>query len=232
MPARFPAAPSGVLVGISPFAGADSLPRLPEGMPALRILIVDDDAPVRKACCEIASGMGLVPFAAGSVPEALAALERQRVDMLLLDLKLPGGGGLQLLQEVKLSYPEIGVVVMTAFATVSSAVEAMRIGAGDYLTKPFALEDLTGVLDRSSRRLHIRCGEPQAARAPAHPDRDGQPDRPLPGDGEGLPHHVQSRLLPPPGADPGRERHRQGAQRRPALHSGRLRVAGSHPDRE
>jgi two-component system response regulator HydG len=121
----------------------------------LRILIVDDDAPVRKACCEIASGMGLVPFAAGSVPEALAALQRQRVDMLLLDLKLPGGGGLQLLQEVKLSYPEIGVVVMTAFATVSSAVEAMRIGAGDYLTKPFALEDLTGVLDRSSRRLHF-----------------------------------------------------------------------------
>jgi hypothetical protein len=81
-PAIFPAAPSGVLVGISHFAGTDSLPRLPEGMPALRILIVDDDAPVRKACCEIASGMGLVPFAAGTVPEALAALQRQRVDTL------------------------------------------------------------------------------------------------------------------------------------------------------
>jgi len=124
-------------------------------MPALRILVVDDDAAVRKACCEIASGMGFVPLAAGSVPEARAVLKAQPVDMLLLDLKLPGGGGLQLLEEVKLAYPETGVVVMTAFATVPSAVEAMRIGAGDYLTKPFALEELTTVLDRSSRRLHF-----------------------------------------------------------------------------
>ena len=75
--------------------------------------------------------------------------------MLLLDLKLPGGGGLKLLGEVKTHYPKTGVVVMTAFATVSSAVEAMRIGAGDYLTKPFALEQLTAVLGQSSRRLHF-----------------------------------------------------------------------------
>ena len=129
--------------------------RLPEGMPPLRLLVVDDDAPVRKACSEIAAGMGFVCFSAGSVPEARAALKLHPVDMLLLDLKLPGGGGLQLLEEVKAMYPEMGVVVMTAFATVPSAVEAMRIGAGDYLTKPFALEELTSVLDRSSRRLHF-----------------------------------------------------------------------------
>jgi len=147
--------PSGVLIGVSELAGVGGFGRLPEGMPALRILVVDDDAAVRKACCEIASGMGFVPLAAGSVPEARAVLKAQPVDMLLLDLKLPGGGGLQLLEEVKLAYPETGVVVMTAFATVPSAVEAMRIGAGDYLTKPFALEELTTVLDRSSRRLHF-----------------------------------------------------------------------------
>ena len=129
---------------------------LPQGLPALRLLVVDDDASLRKACCEIAAGMGFVPLAAGSVPDALAVLkEQQPVDMLLLDLKLPGGGGLKLLGEVKALYPNTGVVVMTAFATVSSAVEAMRIGAGDYLTKPFALEDLTAVLDQSRRKLHI-----------------------------------------------------------------------------
>ena len=154
--------PSGVLVGVPELAGAvrferlpEGLPALPQGLPALRILVVDDDGPVRKACCEIAAGMGLTPLSAGSVPEARAVLKQQRVDLLLLDLKLPGGGGLQLLQEVKAQHPEIGVVVMTAFATVPSAVEAMRIGAGDYLTKPFALEELTTVLDRSSRRLHF-----------------------------------------------------------------------------
>jgi len=116
---------------------------------------VDDDAALRKACCEIASGMGLVPIPAGSVSEARAAMKQNPVDLLLLDLKLPGGGGLLLLEEVKSMYPETGVVVMTAFATVPSAVEAMRIGAGDYLTKPFALEELTSVLDRSSRKLHF-----------------------------------------------------------------------------
>jgi two-component system response regulator HydG len=130
--------------------------RLPEGLPSLRLLVVDDDAPLRKACCEIASGMGFVPLAAGSVQDALDVLkDQQPVDMLLLDLKLPGGGGLKLLSEVKALYPKIGVVVMTAFATVSSAVEAMRIGAGDYVTKPFALEELTAVLEQSSRRLHF-----------------------------------------------------------------------------
>jgi DNA-binding NtrC family response regulator len=124
-------------------------------MQGLRILVVDDDVSLRKACCEIASSMGLIPFAAGSVPEALALLhEHQPLDLLLLDLKLPGGGGLSLLSQVKILYPKMGVVVMTAFATVSSAVEAMRIGAGDYLTKPFALDELTTVLTQSGQRLH------------------------------------------------------------------------------
>ena len=150
-----PVTPSGVLVGVSDLEGAKRLQRLPEGLPAFRILVVDDDAPVRKACCEIAAGMGFIPLAAGDVPEALSVLRQQPVDMLLLDLKLPGGGGLKLLGEVKSLYPETCVVVMTAFATVSSAVEAMRIGAGDYLTKPFALEELTSVLGRSSQRLHF-----------------------------------------------------------------------------
>jgi two-component system response regulator HydG len=147
--------PSGLLVGVNEFGSLRGFEALPEGLPPLRILVVDDDAPVRKACCEIVAGMGFVPLSAGSVPEARAVLEQQQVDMLLLDLKLPGGGGLKLLDEVKTQYPETGVVVMTAFATVSSAVEAMKIGAGDYLTKPFALEELTGVLERSSRRLNF-----------------------------------------------------------------------------
>ena len=128
---------------------------LPAGLPPLRLLVVDDDAPLRKACCEIAGGMGFVPLSAGSVQGALEVIEQEAVDMLLLDLKLPGGGGLKLLSEVRTRYPKTAVVVMTAFATVSSAVEAMRIGAGDYLTKPFALEQLTAVLGQAIGRLHV-----------------------------------------------------------------------------
>ena len=142
-------------VAARPETLVNALHHLPEGTPALRLLVVDDDAALRKACCDIAAQMGFVPLAAGSVPEALELMKQQPVDMLLLDLKLPGGGGLKLLSEVKELYPKTGVVVMTAFATVSSAVEAMRIGAGDYLTKPFALEQLTTVLSQASSKLNL-----------------------------------------------------------------------------
>jgi len=131
------------------------LPRaVPEVAQGLRILVVDEDNSLRNACCEIAAGMGFVALSAGSMRDALAMMSAQPMEMLLLDLTLPGGGGLKLLGEVKALYPRTDIVVMTAFATVASAVEAMRIGAIDYLTKPFALEELTDVLGRSSRRLH------------------------------------------------------------------------------
>ncbi len=122
---------------------------------ALQLLIVDDDAPVRNACAEIAARMGFITHVADSVPSARAHLQRFPVDLMLLDLKLPGCGGLMLLEEVKSRHPEASVVVMTAFATVSSAVEAMRTGAIDYLTKPFALEELATVLERSAQGRHF-----------------------------------------------------------------------------
>ena len=163
-----------------------------------------------RLAARLPAGMGFVSLAAGSVQEALEVLQQQPVDLLLLDLKLPGGGGLKLLGEVRALYPKIGVVVMTAFATVSSAVEAMRIGAGDYLTKPFALEELTAVLEQSSRRLHFDL-ESRRLRERLRTERGmGRPDRDVAGDGEGLPHPVQGGVLRPSRADPGRERHRQG----------------------
>jgi len=123
-----------------------------EQLPQMHLLIVDDDAPVRHACAEIASSLGFVTMVAESVPAARAILARSPIDLILLDLKLPGGGGLSLLEEVRSRTPETVVVVMTAFATVSSAVEAMRIGASDYLTKPFSLEELSTVLERAANR--------------------------------------------------------------------------------
>jgi two-component system response regulator HydG len=143
------------LVGFTNAGHAVGIRRLPEGQPQLRLLVVDDDVPLRKACVEIAAGMGLLPSAAGSVSEALKEMEQQRVDLILLDLRLPGGGGLKLLEEVHSRFPSTGVVVMTAFATVASAVEALRNGADNYLTKPFTLDGLTDVLEESSRRLHF-----------------------------------------------------------------------------
>lgn len=144
---------SGVLVGVSPLPAVRVVAGVEEGDASpLHVLVVDDDALMRRACGEIARSMGFAVAAAESVAAAKAVLKQRKIDLLLLDLKLPDGGGLQLLEQVKALYPDTAVVVMTAFATVSSAVEAMRIGAGDYLTKPFALEELTAVLGRAGQR--------------------------------------------------------------------------------
>ena len=130
---------------------SDSGPR-PDPSIHLRVLIVEDDPPVRQACAEIASGLGYSVETAESVPAARITLQRSAVDILLLDLRLPGGGGISLLQEVREVYPRIDTVVMTAFASVNSAVEAMRTGAADYLAKPFTLEELITVLERAAER--------------------------------------------------------------------------------
>jgi DNA-binding NtrC family response regulator len=118
----------------------------------MRVLVIDDDPPVRRACVEIASGMGFATQSAESVQAARAALGAGEVDLVLLDLKLAGSGGLMLLDEIRTSHPETVVVVMTAYATVHSAVEAMRMGAGDFLTKPFTLEELSTTLERAAQR--------------------------------------------------------------------------------
>ena len=133
-----------------------------EGLPELHLLVVDDDEAVLNACLEIAGKMGFAAVGAHDLDSARAILKHQKLDLVLLDLKLPGtnagtGGasGLSLLEEVKSLNPETVVIVMTAFATISSAVEAMRIGAGDYLTKPFALEELVTILERAGERRHF-----------------------------------------------------------------------------
>jgi len=119
---------------------------------ALSLLVVDDDPAVLRACCEIARSMGYRVSEASSVEQARGELVRQRIDVLLLDLKLPVYGGLTLLDEVTALYPSLAVIVMTAFATVNNALEAMRTGAQDYLTKPFAMEELTVMLERAGHR--------------------------------------------------------------------------------
>jgi DNA-binding NtrC family response regulator len=121
----------------------------------LNVLVVDDDDSVRNACREVARKLGHQTYVAESVPAARSVLKGESIDVLLLDLKLPGGGGLSLLEEVKSLYPDTVVVVMTAFATVNSAVEAMRIGASDYLTKPFAIDELTAMLERAAERRNF-----------------------------------------------------------------------------
>ena len=152
-PTRQPAPPAHQLVSWPLHDSAVVARRVdPDHVPPLRVLVVDDDAPVRNACSEIAKSLGFATQSADSVSTARLALANSSIDILLLDLKLPGGGGLSLLEDIRARHPQTIVVIMTAFASVTSAVESMRIGAGDYLTKPFTLEELSTTLDRAAQR--------------------------------------------------------------------------------
>jgi DNA-binding NtrC family response regulator len=121
----------------------------------MHLLVVDEDAAVRSACCEIATSLGYVSAGVSSLNTARELMRGNAIDILLLDLRAPVAAGLELLEEVKTFHPSTAVVVMTAFATVNSAVEAMRTGATDYLTKPFAIDEISGVLERASERRTV-----------------------------------------------------------------------------
>jgi two-component system response regulator HydG len=121
----------------------------------LHVLVVDEDAAVRSACCEIAAGRGFASHGVATFEAARNLLRGNSVDVLLIDIKAGGGAGQELLEQIKVLQPEMAVIVMTAFATVTSAVEAMRTGATHYLTKPFTLEDLAGILQRAVERRTV-----------------------------------------------------------------------------
>ena len=112
----------------------------------MHVLIVEDDPSVRQVCAEMAGSYGCEVAIADSVPSASLLIKQRTVDVVFLDLRLPGGTGTALLQRIREQQPRARVVVMTAYAT---AVELMRGGASDLLQKPFSLEQIKAVLDRA-----------------------------------------------------------------------------------
>jgi DNA-binding NtrC family response regulator len=120
------------------------------------ILIVDDEAEVRRLCAEVAADSGLKPFAVSTAEEAVEYLEHSAVDILLTDLKLPGTGGAELLRRVHDLHPHVAVVVLTQYGTIDSAVELTRMGAIDYVTKPFRIDELRARLERVVRAVDLQ----------------------------------------------------------------------------
>ncbi len=103
----------------------------------LNLVIVDDDRAIRDVCRQAAQSLGFNTMAAESAEHIYRLLDSQAVDVVLLDLKLPGAGGLEALHEIKQRRPDAEVVVLTGYAIVQSAVQAMKNGAYDHVTKPF-----------------------------------------------------------------------------------------------
>jgi two-component system NtrC family response regulator len=116
------------------------------------ILVVDDEEAQRRVLAGFLKKCGYEVAAAGSAEEALRVVGTRVVDLVLTDLRMPGTDGVALLEGVRAANPEIPVVVMTAYGTVASAVDAMKRGAADYLGKPVDLDELEVLLARTLER--------------------------------------------------------------------------------
>ncbi len=120
----------------------------------LNLLIVDDERALREACKEVAESLGFTTFTAENAQAASRVMNVQSIDVVLLDMRLPGTNGLEVLKEIKRRQVDTTVIMMTAYASVHTAVHAMKQGAYDYVTKPFNLEELRLLLGRAS--AHVR----------------------------------------------------------------------------
>lgn len=107
-----------------------------------KLLVVDDEPIICRTCFKILNDAGYDVKTLMSGSEALPVVEKEMVDVLLLDLKMPGIDGMEILKELKQVSPEIIIIIITGYATVDSAVEAMKLGAYDYISKPFTADEL------------------------------------------------------------------------------------------
>jgi DNA-binding NtrC family response regulator len=122
----------------------------------MNILIVDDEQSIREACATVSEQSGMKAIAVATAEEALEVLEHSAIDILLTDLKLQRTSGVELLKQVHDSHPEVVAVVLTQYGSIESALEVTRLGAVDYVTKPFRIEELRSRLERVARAVELQ----------------------------------------------------------------------------
>jgi DNA-binding NtrC family response regulator len=122
----------------------------------MSLLVVDDEQTTRELCTAVAEQTGLRVTTVATAEEALEVLEQTSIDIVLTDLKLRESSGLELLKHVRDLHPTVAVIVLTQYGTIESAVEATRMGALDYVTKPFRSEELRTRLERAMRAVELQ----------------------------------------------------------------------------
>jgi len=125
-------------------------------MSDISLLLVDDEESFRKLTARELQRTGYTVSTAGNVTEARAALAKQAFHLVLLDVRMPDGTGLDLLSEIKEHSPQTEVIMLTAYGTVEEAIRAMKEGALDFLTKPCKLAELEAVLDKALQKQNLQ----------------------------------------------------------------------------
>jgi len=123
---------------------------------AATVLIVDDDKALRSFLSSILEDEGYEVLLAATGAEGEALLEAKPIDVVLVDLRLPDEDGISVLRKIKREEPDVQVIVLTAFGAVESAVEAMKLGAYDYINKPFDVSELRLIIERALKELAMR----------------------------------------------------------------------------
>jgi len=113
-----------------------------------RLLVVDDEQSIRRLCMTIGNTLGFACAEAESAEAALALLDREIPDLVLTDLKLPTLSGVELLRQVKVLLPRTEIAIMTGHGSIESAVDAMKLGAYDYIEKPFRVQQLMSIVEK------------------------------------------------------------------------------------
>jgi two-component system response regulator AtoC len=122
----------------------------------IRLLVVDDEQSIRKLCVTVGEALGFICLEAESGESALALLEEQSVHMVLTDMVMPHMSGLEFLEKVKKLLPRTEIALMTGHGSIETAVQAMKLGAYDYITKPFSpLEELRLFLRRMAEKIRL-----------------------------------------------------------------------------
>lgn len=134
---------------------------------SLRVLVVDDQRGPRRSLTLLLKNAGMLASEAASATEALTKMEQMEYDVLLTDLRMDGMSGMDLLRRVKVLYPQLPVILITAYATIETAVEAMRLGASDYLAKPYEEEE---VLEKIEQARSLSVGVPVKKTANQNPE--------------------------------------------------------------
>jgi two-component system, NtrC family, response regulator AtoC len=121
----------------------------------VRLLVVDDEQSIRRLCMTIGNSLGFACTEAESAEAALARMEAVAPDVVLTDLKLPSQSGVELLRQAKAMLPRTEVAIMTGHGSIESAVDAMKLGAYDYIEKPFRVEKMRLLLQRMAEKVQL-----------------------------------------------------------------------------
>jgi DNA-binding NtrC family response regulator len=120
-----------------------------------KILVVDDEEIVLKSCRKILEGGGHQVFTALSGQEAFELVRKEPIEIVITDIKMRGMDGMEVLQRIKKKYPDILVIMITGYSTVQSAVQAMKLGAFDYIPKPFSPDEVLVVVEKALEKKSL-----------------------------------------------------------------------------